>query len=113
MAAVGVNKAADQFVVLDEETEREAASGRYKKQPEAGGSVRGRLRAGGSARGSAGEVVPRSPARSRRRGWTQAQRNLAMTYRDMGLAPDAIAKKLGISPRLVTQILLAAPLSKR
>jgi hypothetical protein len=31
----------------------------------------------------------------------------------MGLTPDAIAKKLGISPRLVTQMLLAAPRIKR
>jgi hypothetical protein len=31
----------------------------------------------------------------------------------MGLAPDAIAKRLGISSRLVTQILLAVPPRKR
>ena len=68
IVAVGVNKAADQFVVLDERTEKEMASGRYKK-------------------------VPETPA---------------LTYRAMGLKPDEIAKKLGVSPYLVTQILLAA-----
>ena len=35
IASVGVNKAADQFVVLDERTEREMAKGRFKKEPEA------------------------------------------------------------------------------
>ena len=115
MAAVGVNKAADQFVVLDEETEREASSGRYKKQPDAGGSVRARVRTGDGVRraAAAGEIVPHSSGRSARRRWTQAQENLAITYRDMGLAPDAIAKRLGISSRLVTQILLGAPPRKR
>jgi len=32
MVAVGVNKAADQYVILDERTEREVAGGRFKKQ---------------------------------------------------------------------------------
>src|SRR6266545_1265887 len=40
MVAVGVNKAADQFVILNERTEQEMATGRYKKRPEAPGSVR-------------------------------------------------------------------------
>src|SRR2546428_4512291 len=34
MVAVGVNKAADQYMVLDEQTKREMASGRFKKQPD-------------------------------------------------------------------------------
>jgi hypothetical protein len=44
IASVGVNKAADQFVVLDEHTEREMAKGRFKKEPEASGSTRTRSR---------------------------------------------------------------------
>lgn len=43
IASVGVNKAADQFVVLDEHTEREMAKGRFKKEP-ASGSARTRSR---------------------------------------------------------------------
>jgi hypothetical protein len=39
---------------------------------------------------------------------SDAQENLAVTYRAMGLKPDAIAKKMGLTPYLVTQILLAA-----
>src|SRR5438132_14039166 len=34
MVAVGVNKAADQYMVLDERTKRQMASGRFKKQPD-------------------------------------------------------------------------------
>ena len=39
IVAIGVNKAADQFVVLDERTKREMERGRFKKLPEAGGSL--------------------------------------------------------------------------
>jgi hypothetical protein len=42
--AVGVNKAADQFVVLNERTEEEMKGGRYKKAPEAPGTIRRRAR---------------------------------------------------------------------
>jgi hypothetical protein len=110
IAAVGVNKAADQFVVLNEQTEKEAASGRYKKQPGAVGPAQApssRPAAGG--RKPAPEVAPHSTARPTRPAWSESQERLAITYRDMGLAPDAIAKKLGIGRHLVTQILLRAP----
>ena len=109
IASVGVNKAADQFVLLDERTEREMAKGRFKKEPEASGSPRRRPRtpsAGASA--SIPELVPRSSARPSRPRWSQAQERLALTYRAMGMTPEQIAGKLGVSPYLVTQILLAA-----
>jgi hypothetical protein len=110
VVAVGVNKAADQFVVLNEKTSSEAASGRYKKEPDASGSGRSHPRSRATAgRAPVPEVVPRSLARSNRRSWSTAQENLAVTYREMGLTPDAIADKLGISRRLVTEILLTAP----
>ena len=109
IASVGVNKAADQFVVLDERTEREMAKGRFKKEPEASGAPRRRPRIP-SAHTSASvpQLVPRSSARPSRPRWSQAQERLALTYRAMGMAPEQIAVKLGVSPYLVTQILLAA-----
>jgi hypothetical protein len=110
MVAVGVNKAADQFVVLDERTEREMASGRYKKQPEAPGGGR-RLAAARRARGTRPKPHsdPRAPSPAEpRRPWSEAQENLAVVYRGMGMRPDQIAKKLGVSPWFVTQILLDA-----
>ena len=60
IASVGVNKAADQFVVLDEHTEREMAKGRFKKEPEASGSPRTRSRTPTThAPQPAPELVPR------------------------------------------------------
>lgn len=114
MAAVGVNKAADQFVVLDEKTQHEAASGRYKKVPDsvAPASSERRPREA-EGRKPAPQVVPSSSARSRARPWSSAQENLAVTYRDMGLTPEAIARKLGVSARVVTQMLLGRDPSRR
>ena len=109
VVAVGVNKAADQFAILDERTAREAAGGRYKKEPDAGGSSRRVARhAPSPERKPVPEVVPRSSARRSTRSWSEAQERLARTYRAMGLTPDAIARKLGISRGLVTRILLSA-----
>lgn len=109
IVAVGVNKAADQFVVLDERTQQEMESGRYKKLPETPSSPR-KLSRAQPARTPQWEptIVPRSSARPSRPRWSQAQENLALTYRAMGMKPNEIAKKLGVSPYLVTQILLAA-----
>ncbi len=106
IVAVGVNKAADQYVVLNERTKQEMASGRYKKEPEVPGSSRtqpvrtpGRPRVPFAHSSGASRPPPR---------WSEAQQNLALIYRSMGLKPDEVAKKLGVSPSLVTQILLAA-----
>ena len=113
IVAVGVNKAADQYVVLNEKTAAEAASGRYMKRPNAAGVPEGLPETReGTGRKPAPDVVPTSSGRRMRR-WTDAQRNLAVVYRDMGLAPDAIARKLGIGRHLVTQMLLAAPPPRR
>ena len=110
IATVGVNKAADQVVVLDDETQEEMASGRFKKEPDARGSVRRRSTRidHGDARHEPRVLVPRSTARPSRPRWSEAQEELALTYRAMGMKPDEIAKKLGLTPYAVTQILLAA-----
>jgi hypothetical protein len=109
IVAVGVNKAADQFVVLNERTRKEAESGRYKKVPDAGGSSERRSRSQPvHTRGEVPVLVPRSEARASRPRWSEAQENLALTYRAMGMKPEEIARKLGVSARLVTQILLEA-----
>jgi len=109
MVAVGVNKAADQFVVLDERTQKEMANGRYKKRPEPTGSSRmPRTVQRNLTPRPVPTVVPRSSGRASRPRWSQAQENLAITYRAMGMKPDEIAKRLGMSRYLVTQILLAA-----
>jgi hypothetical protein len=109
IVAVGVNKAADQYMALDERTEREMASGRFKKQPEVPASARvpPRSRSLANPAPRPRPVVRQSSTASRPR-WSESQENLALIYRGMGLRPDQIAKKLGMSPYLVTQILLEA-----
>jgi hypothetical protein len=109
MVAVGVNKAADQFAVLNERTEQEMTTGRYKKRPEIAGSVRtpSRARPDRSPKPTLAPA-PRSSGGTSRRRWSQAQENLAIIYRAMGMKPDEIAEKLGISRYLATQILLDA-----
>jgi hypothetical protein len=100
IASVGVNKAADQFVVLDERTEQEMARGRFKKEPEASDPSRRRPRTPPAHTPQpVPELVPRSSARPSRPRWSQAQERLALTYRAMGMTPEQIAGKLGVSPR--------------
>ncbi len=114
IASVGVNEAADQFVVLDEQTQREMAKGRFKKDPEASTPPRSRPRAPAThTLAPVPELVPTSSARPSRPRWSPAQERLALTYRAMGMTREQIAGKLGVSPYLVTQILLAASSSGR
>jgi hypothetical protein len=103
IVAVGVNKAADQYVALNDRTKQEMASGRYKKEP----AVPARPRPKPARAPEPTRVpFPRSLPGSRPE-WSEAQENLAVIYRSMGMKPDEIARKLGVSPSLATRILLA------
>jgi len=116
MVAIGMNKAADEFMILDEDTQADLASGKYRDQrrgsfgpsaPPAGppspaaeaqrGARRARPRAQPQAQAQA-------PARPR---WTPSQERLAILYNSQGLRPAEIAAKLGVSSHVVTQIILA------
>jgi hypothetical protein len=104
MVAIGVNKAADQYMVLNERTKQEMASGRYKKEPGVPGGGRPHpVRTAGPTPAHSS----RSSAVSRPR-WSEPQMNLALIYRSMGMKPDEIARRLGVSSHLVTRMLLAA-----
>ena len=117
MVAVGVNKSAEQYLLLDEETKDELARGKYRDQ----------------RRGSFGTsmpseaATPAQPAPARRaqlpqprlaqprpaprevpRPWTKSQEKLALLYNEQGRRPDEIAQKLGLSTYLVTQIILTS-----
>jgi hypothetical protein len=119
MVAVGMNKAADELVILDDRTREQLANGRYQDQrrgsfgplppaprPEAAaGTVR---QAGRTARPAQPQPVRRSGARPARRPWSASQEKLALLYNQQGLRPDEIAQKLGISRYMVTQIILGA-----
>jgi hypothetical protein len=118
MVAVGMNKAAEEFLILDEQTRDELASGKYRDQrrgsfgPPAPAAVMPRPAAGSTSRPArSGRSQPRagSPAPSPvRRPWSRSQEKLALLYNEQGLRPAEIAHKLGVSSHLVTQIILAA-----
>jgi len=110
MVAIGQNKAAEEFMILDEDTRADLASGKYRDQrrgsfgppaPPAGP----RPPAGQAARPA--RPWPRAPEPARPR-WTPSQERLAILYNSQGLRPAEIAEKLRVSSHLVTQIILAA-----
>jgi hypothetical protein len=125
MVAIGVNKSAEQYMILDEDTREELASGKYHDQRRGSFGLSAprppappaplapappapaRPPAATPARPAARAVTPAArPAP--RRPWSRKQEKLALLYNEQGLRPDEIAQKLGVSRYLVTQIILAA-----
>ena len=124
MVAVGVNKSAEQYLLLDDETRDDLARGKYRDQRRAafGTSVLPAETASLAETASPAKPArprvqaPRRPAPARpapsrpapRRPWSRSQEKLALLYNEQGRRPDEIAEKLGLSPYLVTQIILTA-----
>ena len=138
MVAVGVNKSAEQYLLLDEDTKADLAQGKYHDQrrgtfgqPEPAPARRGpparrspprtgpprraqpgQPSGGQSNRDQRPRVAPVKPAPVSpgppRLPGTASQRRLAVLYNQQGLRPDEIARKLGLSRYDVTQIILAA-----
>ena len=120
MVAVGMNKAAEELMILDEGTAEDLASGKYRDQRRgsfgtsaAGPAPRTAPPAGGpSARPSkASRPAPKRPSPAPApapRPWTARQERLALIYNEQGLRPAEIAQKLGVSPYVASQIVLAA-----
>jgi hypothetical protein len=129
MVAVGVNKSAEQYLLLDDETKAELADGKYHDQrrgtfgraapaptpakpaTEPGQPSAPRTEpaaaAPAPARPAPARTAPARPAAPRQPG-TPSQRRLAVLYNQQGLRPDEIARKLGLTRYEVTQIILAA-----
>jgi hypothetical protein len=116
MVAVGVNKAAEQFLLLDEETKDELANGKYRDQrrglfgpqaPAAGPRPAQPERRSADSRVTRARRKP-SAAPAPRPRWTASQERLARLYNEQGLRPAEIASKLGVSEYLATQMVLAA-----
>lgn len=125
MVAIGQNKAAEEFMILDDDTRADLASGKYRDQrrgsfgppapPTGPPAPADRSRSGAhqarprpQAQASAGGHR-RSPSQSAARPrWTASQERLALLYNSQGLRPAEIAAKLGVSSHLATQIVLAA-----
>ena len=120
MVAIGMNKAADELVILDERTREELAKGRYQDQRKVSSArpPRHRHRASWNSAQAAGTPAAARPARRpepqpRRQAparvpWSRKQEKLALLYNQQGMRPAEIAQKLGISSYLVAQIILAA-----
>jgi hypothetical protein len=122
MVAVGMNKAADELMILDDRTREDLASGKYRDQRrQSFGTSASASPPSRPAHRAAPAATPASPARAARPArrpqpaprpkpvpWTGKQERLALLYNEQGLRPDEIADKLGVSSYLVTQIILAA-----
>jgi hypothetical protein len=137
MVAVGMNKAAEEFLILDDRTRADLASGRYRDQrrglfgpqapaaqpkpgaqpipaaqPKPGAQPKPAAQPTPAAQATPGtRARTRTPARSQRPArpaWTRSQEKLALLYNEQGLRPAEIAAKLGVSSHLATQIILAA-----
>jgi hypothetical protein len=120
MVAIGMNKAADELLILDDRTREELASGKYRDQRRGtfgpAAPIEGPRAPAGAQRTPRSERIPRSERRATpsparppvRQPWTRSQERLALLYNEQGLRPSDIASKLGISSHLVTQIILAA-----
>ena len=127
MVAVGVNKSAEQYLLLDDDTKADLARGKFHDQrrgtfgqpepapgppettrPAAAPALTAAPAARGPApRGAPARGRPAAPREPRLPG-TASQRRLAVLYNQQGLRPDEIARKLGLSRYDVTQIILAA-----
>jgi hypothetical protein len=122
MVAVGVNKSAEQYLILDEQTKDELASGKFADQrrgsfgtsvPSTSPAEAGASPAAKPVRSQPARPNPalRRPAAHRRaapKPWTKSQEKLALLYNEQGLRPEEIAQKLRLSTYAVTQIILGS-----
>jgi DNA-directed RNA polymerase subunit N (RpoN/RPB10) len=108
IAAVGVNKAADQYLVLNERAKEDLAAGKYQDRRKSssvtdgapGTAIRAPAAGVRRARRTPGPQPPRPS-------WSKAQEDLAVIYSSRGLRPDEIAERLGVSRYTVTQMILS------
>jgi hypothetical protein len=110
IAAVGVPKAADQYVVLDERTQEEMAGGRYldarRAFPIAPAASRSRRRSMHPAEAPvARRPRPEQPAES----WTEPQQHLALALHMTGKKTlEEISERLRLRPDTVAEMIVAA-----
>jgi hypothetical protein len=117
--ALAVNKAADQYQVLDEPTRERVASGSYVEEM-ARGTRQDHRPAAPERRGGGRDPRARRPVRgappARRavasqaaeRPWTASQQELAVIYNARGMRPDEIAHRLNLRTSTVIEMLPAA-----
>ena len=109
IAAVAVNKAADQYMVLNDRAREDLAAGRYQDQRKSSSVTDGQpLRKARVLPAGTRPARPKPAPQPRRRPWSRSQEDLALIYSTRGMRPDEIAERLGVSRYTVTQMILAA-----
>jgi hypothetical protein len=109
IAAVGVPKAADQYIVLDERTQEEMAGGRYLDARRASSlsPASPRPRRSGTHPASAAERRP--PSERSAESWTEPQQHLALALHMTGKKTlEEIAERLKLRPDTVAEMIVAA-----
>jgi hypothetical protein len=110
VVSVGVNKAADQYLVLNQRTRDDLAAGRYQDQRKSS-SVMGQRPARKripKARAVARPVRRAGTPPRPRQTWSREQQDLALIYNARGMSPEEIASRLGVSRSTAAQMVLAA-----
>ena len=109
IAAVAVNKAADQYLVLNDQAKEDLAAGKYQDQRKSSSVTDGPRHKRAQTPSPTRKPTRRPPTPQRPRpSWTKAQEDLALIYSTRGMRPDEIAERLGVSRYTVTQMILAA-----
>ncbi len=123
MVAIGVNKSAEQYLLLDDQTRDGLASGKFADQRRGsfGTSVPSSEAVPATSTPAVPAVRPVRPQPARRRpaaprpsaprpprSWTKSQERLALLYNEQGLRPEEIARKLRLTSYTVTQIILGS-----
>jgi hypothetical protein len=109
IAAVAVNKAADQYLVLDEQAKEDLAAGKYADQRKSSSVTEGPPRRGRRTPSPGTRSARKAPAPQRQRPpWSRSQEDLALIYSERGMRPDEVAERLGLDRYTVTQMILAA-----
>jgi hypothetical protein len=107
-----VNKAADQYLVLDERAREDLAAGRYQDRRKSSSITDGPPRGGARTPSTRGVPARRTsspqPPTAPRRSWSRSQQELALISSARGMRPDEIAERLGVSRYTATQMLLVA-----
>jgi DNA-directed RNA polymerase subunit N (RpoN/RPB10) len=108
IAAVGVNKAADQYLVLNERAKEDLAAGNYQDRRKSSSVTDGAPAKAIRAPSAGTRPARRTPGpRPPRPSWSKAQEDLAVIYSSRGMRPDEIAERLGLSRYTVTQMILS------
>jgi len=124
MVAIGVNKSAEYYMLLDERTRDDLARGKFRDQRR--GYFGTSVPSSGQDAADAGPAVPAAaptraepvrrrsvpprpaPRQASRTPWTKSQERLALLYNEQGKRPEEIAQKLGLTTYTVTQIILGS-----